>query len=157
MVDFLISMCISIVSVFLAYKASFKEKEARILLYFLSFVPILNAFLIFFSLFFIGYNLNMKFKKTKRELEYLNTFKECTACEIIVRDGYIKNGICPVCKQESRFFIHRENYKPSNKIEEQKEIKNLKKFKEGLLNEKTEEQERKHLKVLEKRLKDKKL
>lgn len=156
-VDLLIVLIMVAISLFLTSKIYHIDRELKMMMYVFSFVPIFNGFIILISLITLGHKYYLKLKKEKKELEILNVFKTCASCEINVRTGYIRDNVCPICKEHTVFYIVKEDYKPSDKIDEQREIKNLKRFKNSILNEKTEEQELKHLKVLEKRLKNKSL
>lgn len=144
-----------IIALMLKRNVSFHDKELDIVVLILSIIPLINLAVIFILSIILIDIYYKQFKKNERELNELNKLKECCSCEIIIRAGYIKDDVCPICKESSRFLYLREDYKPSNKIEEQKEIKNLKKYKNDILKEKTEEQELKHLAVLEKRLRKK--
>lgn len=138
-------------------KANMRNIELEMACQLLAIFPFINIFSYVITLGVLNNNRLKEEERKKKELASLNSFKECASCKMIVRSGYIKNYKCPICKQKTNFTFYGDNYVPSEKIQEQKEIKNLEEFKKEILLEKTVEQELQHLKILEERLKNKDL
>lgn len=44
-IKLLIYLCITVISVFLVYKVSYQDKEIALILYIVSFIPLLNVFI----------------------------------------------------------------------------------------------------------------
>lgn len=95
-------------------------------------------------------------KKKRMELKELNTFSECNSCKMIVRKGYTKKSICPICEEVTSFEDYKEKYVPSNDIYFQKEIIDAKVLEDELLIDKTNEQNALYLEIMQKKLKNKK-
>lgn len=153
----LITFCIAsiILTFWLIKKAKIRDIEVEMLCQMIALVPIFNILPMIISLNCINDIRLRKKKALRQQLDNLNKLKECNSCKMIIRNGYIKNYKCPICKKETSFSVYKDEYIPSDKIEEQKEIKDLKIFNKEVLIEKTKEQESIHLKILEERLKDK--
>lgn len=163
---YLISVCLNILATcFIRFKRNgYSDRpgdnigEMMPILLIISFIPIIN--IIIFSLFVIEeiniYKEN-KAEKKKRENE-INEFWECVLCDIRMRKGYLmKSKVenqCPICKENSSFLKVEKHIIPSNKILEHQYIK-LKDFENDSLIKDMDEQERKYLEIMNKKLSEK--
>lgn len=137
-------------------KTSYTDGFSLFMSVVISFTPMLNLIFAYISVTEVANYYGKINNEKKEKLKEYNRFMECNSCKVIVRNGYIiENNKCPLCNNYGHKEILEEDYIPNKNIPEQSYISHIKKFREGKLLKKSDEQEELYLKALEQKLKNK--
>lgn len=171
MIDMIIfiGIYLTITTINLIFYHSFKKEnslgiiigetnEDRDFIIFMSLMPIVNILALINVIVVLIPAIIGKLNEKKEKLIELNTFIQCNSCDVVYRNGYKKEDICPICKKKtSHEIIEYESFK-SSKIPEHVKFKNknLKEAKNNKVNDVKKENELLYEKTKEKALAKKK-